>query len=296
MPQKNSIKSWLLAARPKTLPAAIVPVWVGSLPVLFGDGGFSWLLLFSTLFSCVCIQVATNFFNDAIDFDKGADTAKRLGPIRVTASGMLSRNTVLLAAVGFCVLAAIIAIPMIQVRGWPIVVVGAISLFLSYGYTGGPVPLAYRGLGELFVILFFGFVAVCGAHYVQTGIWPPSRLMWILALQSGLFSTVLIAINNFRDIDEDGSTGKRTLAVRFGKTFARVEITILTVVAIGLSLIVAREIDGNLLYLAPLLILAPIIISGVLRNDPGPIYNKFLALSGLQLIVYAIVMTLLFWR
>jgi len=298
MVETNSLKSWLLAARPKTLPAAIVPVWVGNLPVLFGDGDFSWLLLGCTLLSCICIQIATNFFNDAIDFKKGADTEKRLGPIRVTASGMLSQKMVLVAAMGFCLLAALISIPMIMERGPFIIVIGVISLFLAYGYTGGPVPLAYRGLGELFVILFFGFVAVVGSYWVQTGEWPVPLQVWLLALMTGLYSTVLIAINNLRDVAEDSGTGKRTLAVRFGKRFARIEIFLLVVTPAVIGFLMAfqtRNHFGEIGFVI-LLIVGQGIAKGVRKNEPGPIYNKYLALSGLMLIGFAVVITLFFWR
>ena len=127
------VSPWILAARPKTLPAAIVPVWVGSMPVLVdGDPlSGSWFLFWCTLLSCLCIQIATNLFNDAIDHVKGADTRKRLGPRRVTASGMLRPGTVLVGALGFCLLAALIALPMVLERGWPVVAIGVVSLFFA---------------------------------------------------------------------------------------------------------------------------------------------------------------------
>ena len=161
------MKNWILAARPKTLPAAIVPVWVGSAPLLIGKiGEFSWLIFASTLVGCLCIQVATNLFNDAIDAEKGADTEDRLGPKRATASGLLSRKAVMNVAFGFCALGAIAAIPLILKHGWVPIAIGGVSFLLAYSYTGGPFPLAYKGMGELFVILFFGVVAVFGTYYM----------------------------------------------------------------------------------------------------------------------------------
>ena len=197
---------------------------LGAMPLLIDDVPFSgsWFLFWCTLASCLCIQIATNLFNDAVDHRKGADTANRLGPRRVTASGMLSPRVVMTGALAFCLAATLIAIPLIREHGWVIVLIGAVSLFFAYGYTGGPFPLAYRGMGELFVILFFGFVAVSGSYYVQGGEWGGLEI-WTLGLQCGLYSSVLIAINNLRDIVEDKASGKRTLAVRFGKTFARAE-------------------------------------------------------------------------
>lgn len=288
------MKSWILAARPKTLPAAVVPVWVGSYALLPLDPQtqFSVLLFFSTLFSCLCIQVATNLFNDAIDFDKGADTEKRLGPRRVTATGMLSRKTVFAGALGFCLAASLFALPMILERGWPIVAIGAVSLLLAYGYTGGPVPLAYRGLGELFVIVFFGFIAVGGSWYVQTGTMPGG---WVLlsGLQIGLLSSVLIAINNLRDIEEDRSTHKRTLAVRFGMSFARVEIAAFAIAPLLFG-VVWQNAGFAAAFLLPLLLLpvAIFLAQRVFRSQPSMVYNRYLALSAVLLLAFSVLFTL----
>lgn len=288
-----TLSSWILAARPKTLPAAAVPVWVGAMPALMDRDAFtgSWLLFWCTLLSCLCIQIATNLFNDAIDHKKGADTAKRLGPRRVTASGMLSPGTVLMGALAFCLLAALIAIPMVLARGWPVVAIGLVSIFFAYGYTGGPFPLAYRGMGELFVILFFGFVAVSGSYFVQTGEWGGGEVLR-LGLQCGLYSCVLIAVNNLRDIEEDRGTGKRTLAVRFGEGFAKVEILLFCLVPVLLWNLFAIRSPLDLLFgLLPVPVGA-IIVLCVFRFRPGPVYNRILALGALQLILFAVAATL----
>src|SRR6188474_1936600 len=162
-------KALLLAARPKTLPAAVCPVVAGSALAWRLTHQFSWLLAVCTLLSTICIQVATNYFNDAEDAAKGADTAARLGPVRATASGLVSRRTMMMAGLAAVLAAALFSIPLLHACGWPILVIGIVSLLFSYGYTGGPWPLAYRGLGELFVMLFFGLVAVAGTVFVQTG-------------------------------------------------------------------------------------------------------------------------------
>ena len=220
-------KDWIDAARPKTLAAAVAPVLVGT-AVGFQLGGqwHPWLAA-CTLLSCMALQIATNWFNDAIDFVKGSDTAARLGPRRITASGVVTPRQVLIAACGALIVATALSVPLILARGWPIIAIGVPSLYFCYGYTGGPAPLAYRGLGELFVILFFGLVAVTGSAFVQSGQWHPEAL--IAGVQIGCLSTVLIAINNLRDVVEDTLSNKRTLAVRFGTTFARGEITALVV-------------------------------------------------------------------
>ena len=287
-----NLSPWLLATRPKTLPAAVVPVWVGSVPALFGGYSFSWLLFWATLLSCICIQIVTNLFNDAVDAKKGADTEARLGPKRVTASGLLSRKAVMLGALGFCVLAASFSIPLIQARGWVIILVGIVSLYLSYGYTGGPWPLAYKGLGELFVILFFGFGAVVGTLFIQTGMFDIPGV-WMLGLQCGLYSCVLIAINNLRDIDEDRKTGKRTMAVRLGKTFARWEITFFCGAPIFMGLVCWKwEVFLGAVFVHT--VFAALIIRGVWKNEPGTSYNKFLGLGAVQLIVFAAFLTLVY--
>jgi len=280
------IKPILLAARPKTLPAAVVPVWVGCVLSWKLSGTWNGWLAFFTLAGAVCIQIATNFFNDAIDATKGADTAKRLGPLRVTSSGLLSRDAVMKWAGLFLVLACACGVPLFQARGWPLLAIGVPSLFLSYGYTGGPWPLAYRGLGELFVILFFGFVAVCGTVFVQTGEWRQEALL--LGGQVGLLSAVLISINNLRDREEDATTGKRTLAVRLGPKFAISIIWLETKVAAlaGLGWMFYKHPEW-MMASAPVFGLGLRILWGIITTEPGPGYNRLLALAGVQLILFA---------
>ncbi|MDF1825757.1 MAG: 1,4-dihydroxy-2-naphthoate octaprenyltransferase [Verrucomicrobiales bacterium] len=283
------MKAWILAARPKTLPAAIVPVWVGSAPSLLGEhsGTGSWLLFWCTLGSCICIQIATNLFNDAIDHHKGADTGKRIGPTRVTSSGLLSSKMVMIGAIAFCLLAALISIPLVQARGWPVIVIGLVSLYFAYGYTGGPFPLAYRGMGELFVILFFGLVAVLGSAFIQTGE-AGGREMWILAVQCGFYSCVLIAINNLRDLTEDRETGKRTLAVRFGERFAKWEIAFFCLAPAIPGLVQFPDMKDLFVQPIPMLAFGLFLSVLIFRTPPGPVYNRFLALGALQLILFAI--------
>ncbi len=282
----SAIKSCLLAARPKTLPAAIVPVWLGCVLAWKLRGAFDPPLALATLLGALAIQIATNFFNDAIDAAKGADTQHRLGPLRVTASGMLRPRTVMVLATVFLLAAGGCGVVLYQVRGWPILAIGAPSLFLAYGYTGGPFPLAYRGMGEIFVVAFFGLVAVTGTVYIQTGDWPAAAVL--LGLQTGLLSAVLISINNFRDRQEDASTGKRTLAVRCGPRVAALVIRLEIVVAgfAGLAWI-AFGLAPLLLAGAPLVLLGRRILRGVATLPPGPAFNRLLALAGLQLLLFA---------
>jgi len=288
---------WLLAARPKTLGAAVAPVLAGSVLGWKLSGEFCIWLMLATLGSCGCLQIATNFFNDAVDGLKGSDTEKRLGPKRITASGLVSARAVLCAAGITLLLAVLLAAPLIWYRGWPIILIGVPSLWFCYGYTGGPMPLAYRGLGELFVILFFGLIAVTGSAFVQSGAWHFEAI--ILGLQIGLLSTVLIAINNLRDVEEDTLSNKRTLAVRFGKQFGRWEIWSLHVVTLLLGVYWWWAHDWRLvmaLSSVPVLIFGERINRGVFEKEPSAGYNKFLAMAGGNLMLFSMAWGYSVWR
>jgi 1,4-dihydroxy-2-naphthoate octaprenyltransferase len=281
-----ALKPILLAARPKTLPAAIVPVWAGCVLAWKLTGTLDAWLAFCTLGGALSIQIATNFFNDAIDHRKGADTAARLGPVRVTASGMLAPRLVMRWAFAFCLAAAAFGAVLAAARGWPVLAIGIPSLLLAYGYTGGPFPLAYRGLGEVFVLLFFGFIAVAGTVFIQTGAWPPHA--WLLGAQIGLLSAVLISINNLRDRAEDATTGKRTLAVRLGPRYALAVVYLEIKFAAFLGL---GWVFLGLPYLAiasaPVFLLGLRILWGLLSTPPGAATNRLLAMAGIQLLFFA---------
>ncbi len=285
-------KAWVLAARPKTLPAAVVPVWTGSLAGWIMSGVFSVPLLLATLGSCVCIQIATNFFNDAIDAGKGADTAERLGPVRATASGLLSARQVMTAAVVACGVAAALGLVLIGARGWPVLAIGTVSLVLAYAYTGGPYPLAYRGLGEVFVVAFFGLVATGGSYFIQTGEWP-GWFVVVLGLQVGFYSTVLLCINNLRDRQGDAAADKRTLAVRYGERFALIEIAVFALLPLAGNVLWWQG-TGRAGFLTPLLLapLSALIVRGVWRVKRGRELNRYLALSGVQLLAFGVLFTL----
>jgi 1,4-dihydroxy-2-naphthoate octaprenyltransferase len=211
---------WILAARPRTLGAAVVPVLAGT-ALAFAARSLDPLTTILILACAVLIQIATNYFNDAIDHAKGADSAARIGPTRVTSAGMLAPRTVMRGGAVCLAMAVLLSVPLVLHGGWPIVVIGLFSLFFAYAYTGGPFPLAYLGLGEIFVVLFFGIIAVAGTFYLNTLAWSWESVL--AGLQIGLHASVLLAVNNLRDIESDRAAGKRTLAARFGLTFARRE-------------------------------------------------------------------------
>ena len=277
--------AWILAARPKTLAAALAPVLAGGWLASVVAGSADWKLLGLALGSCLALQLATNLFNDAIDFQKGADDEHRSGPVRATQSGLLSIRQVLAGAGIFLLIAALLAIPLWSARGWPILAIGLPSLYLCFGYTGGPFPLAYLGLGEIFVILFFGLVAVTGSFFVAAGIWSVAAV--ILGFQIGSLSAVLIAVNNLRDIEGDARAGKRTLAVRFGPQFARIEIVALLVIPYLLGAFWATR-EFRFGCLLPLLAMPLAIALGqvVGRGASGAVLNRILALSALHLLLW----------
>lgn len=278
---------WIQAARPKTLGAAVAPVLAGTaLGWRLSGEWHPWLAL-SALLACMALQVATNWFNDALDAMKGADTEKRLGPRRITASGVVGAAAVMRAGALMLLVAVLLSLPLWWVRGWPIVAIGIPSLYFCFGYTGGPMPLAYRGLGELFVILFFGLVAVTGSAFIQSGIWHVEAV--VAGLQIGCLSTVLIAINNLRDREEDSGTGKRTLAVRWGERFARAEIVSLVLLPHVLG-IYWWSIGMNQLLWLPMLALLPglVVCLRILRGERGAGLNRLLAMSGGMLVLFSV--------
>lgn len=300
----NKLLAVLLAARPKTLPAGLVPVWLGVMIVwkfqrAYPDTGWNlnvhWAVL--TLISALCLQIACNFFNDAIDFRKKADTARRQGPERMTAGGKLPAGVVAFIGVLFLIGACAAAWPLIAVRGWPLLAIGIPSLYFAYGYTGGPWPLAYKGLGEAFVILFFGVVAVMGTVFVQIG-WQPGfwdiyTVALMVGIQCGMLSSVLIEINNIRDRKEDAETGKRTLAVRLGDARAR-GLAMAFIVATYLTLPqVSRLLPGLVLnvYWLPLLLLAGFLILKINKTPADKRMNRVLGLAALHLVLYAATLT-----
>ena len=228
VPAAGSARAWVLAARPKTLAAAVVPVVVGT-AVAVATGGAEAVPALSALLGALAIQVGTNFANDVFDAEKGADTDARVGPTRAVQAGLLSAGQMragMAAAFGVAVVAGL---HLVAVAGWPIVAVGLASIASGILYTGGPRPLGYLGLGDVFVFVFFGLVAVAGTAFVQTGGVAPLALA--AAVPVGALSTAILAVNNVRDAATDVLAGKRTLPVRFGVGFGVGEYAFLLVAA-----------------------------------------------------------------
>jgi len=224
MSSLSPLQVWTLAARPKTLPAAAAPVIAGS-AVAFYEGVFRPGPALAALLGALLIQIGANFANDVFDYQKGADTRERLGPVRVTQAGLLPPERVMLGMWAVFGLATLIGVYLVIVAGWPVVLIGLFSILAGIAYTGGPYPLGYHGLGDVFVFVFFGLVAVAGTYFVQAGAVSPLAV-WA-SIPIGLLATAILVVNNLRDIETDARAGKRTLAVRLGKRGAQWEYALL---------------------------------------------------------------------
>lgn len=216
--------AWKTAARVHTLPAAVVPVLVGS-GLAYGEGVFRWDAFIWALIGAVAIQVAANFANDASDARRGVDTADRLGPPRMVALGVITSRQMWVATWLAIGVAAVAGVFLTIIAGWIVLVIGVSSVVAMLGYVGGPAPYGYRGFGEVFVFVFFGLVATVGSRYVHDQSAPLSA--WLLAIPVGLLVTAILVVNNYRDIETDGVTGKRTLAVIMGRERTRTFFAIL---------------------------------------------------------------------
>ena len=275
----NYLAAWLEAARPATLPAAVVPVIVGTAAA----SGHGTLRPWSFLAAFVCallIQIGTNFANDLFDFQKGADTADRIGPRRISQSGLVVVGQVAGATYVTFGLAAIVGLYLVAMSGWPILLVGVLSILSGVAYTGGPWPLGYHGLGDVFVFAFFGFVAVVGSAYVQVN--SISLLAVAAAIPVGCLVTAILVVNNLRDVDTDRQAGKRTLAVRIGRAATRRQYAalLMTPYLIPLGLWWAGWLGGPFWLPWLSLPLAVSLIQTVGRENDGPSLNRALKRTG----------------
>jgi len=283
------LRIWLMAARPRTLPAAIAPVLVGTAAAIEEAGELARVGAFiAALIGSIFIQIGTNLANDYSDAKRGADTVDRLGPVRVTAAGLVAPRSVLIAtwlAFGIAVAAGIY---LATVAGWVIIAVGAASIAAGVLYTGGPRPYGYAGLGELFVFLFFGLVAVNGSYYVQL-----EQLDWLpfgLSVAVGCLATAILVVNNIRDIETDRRADKRTLAVRLGRQRTR-NLYVGLVVAAYAALLGTVTSHGGAWWGLLGLLSAPLALRparAVLTRTDGPALNGALAGTGALLGVFSL--------
>lgn len=287
----RSLSSWILAIRPRTLPASIAPVMIAT-ALAFEDGVGHFPSALIALGVALLLQIATNLANDYGDFLKGADTPERLGPVRVTQAGLVSPEVIKWAAVFAFFAVALLACPLISRAGLPALIIAVTAIISGILYTAGPWPLAYLGLGEIFVLIFFGPVAVAGTYFVQSYEWNPAVL--VAGLGPGFLSVAILAVNNLRDIESDTKANKRTLAVRLGRSFARCEYLffILAAAAVPVAVHFITETKYLILLTSLVVFLAIPLVHEVMTTTDGPRLNKVLSKTGLLLFIYALVFSL----
>lgn len=280
----NRIQIWTLATRPKTLVASISPVLIGSI-LGIGEGFFNFRLFLFTLATALGIQITTNLANDYFDFLKGADTQERKGFMRVTQAGLVEPSAMKRATLFAVFSTALCGAYLICIGGIPIAGLLLLSLVLAIAYTGGPFPLAYLGLGEVFVLLFFGPVAVLGTYYLQTG-----SLSWdagLAGLSPGAISTAILIVNNIRDIEEDRRAEKKTLIVRFGKLFGKWEFIALLAMAFFPPFYFCSEHPFSLLALLALIPAFPLAYA-IFNYSESRELNPLFAKTGQLLWLYTL--------
>lgn len=275
---------WWLAARPKTLPASIAPILVGSAVAWFEDG-FHALTALMALITALLLQIAANFANDVLDFRRGADTAERVGPLRVTSSGLITERQMIVATAATLALSVVTGLYLVYRGGWPFLLIGIFAIICAVAYTGGPFPLAYLGLGEVFVFLFFGLFAVTGTAYLQTH--EITALSLLAAIPAGAMGTGILIVNNLRDIRQDAVAGKRTVAVLIGPDRTRIEY--LAMLAATIILPFVLWIGGWLNAWALLTVLSwPLFLSLAKQvyHRTGPALNATLGATGRTSLVF----------
>lgn len=286
-------KYWIEAARLNTLPASLTPVIIAS-AIAHYVNGFQFLVFLYCLAFAVLSQIGSNYANDYLDSQKGADTKERTGPRRLVSSGILSEKAMRVASVLAFASAFLIGLNLIEYAGYGLLIIGLTSIFFAWGYTGGPYPLAYNALGDVFVILFFGLIAVCGTYYVHT-----LTLNWLIilnALACGFFTNNLLIINNVRDYEEDKLNAKRTTVVLFGKPFGQRIIAISCLFATATCLI-----NASVTYsLLPLLGIIPPFIcwaqtKNILKLESKESMYLLLKNTGLNVFLYGILVSLGFF-
>ncbi|MFA6961680.1 MAG: 1,4-dihydroxy-2-naphthoate polyprenyltransferase [Opitutaceae bacterium] len=292
----SALSIWIGASRPRTLPAAVAPVLAAS-ALAWRDGDFDLWPALACLVFALLIQIGTNFANDYYDFVKGADTAERVGPRRAVAAGLVSPSTMKRVMLGVFATAFAVGLTLLGFGGWPLLVIGVASIVCGIAYTGGPYPLGYNGLGDVFVFIFFGLVAVGATYFVQTGVLTPES--WLIGTGIGALAANILVVNNYRDVETDAKAGKRTLVVRFGRTFARVQFVAAHVVAVAVLLLVGAG-DWNPVFVAvatAVCVLAGWIQTRRLAKATTPAeLIRLLGATGMYLAVYALVLSVgLIW-
>jgi 1,4-dihydroxy-2-naphthoate octaprenyltransferase len=287
----SALRVWTLAVRPKTLWAAVAPVIVGS-ALAFRDHLLHWPTALAALAGALLLQVAANFANDLHDFEHGTDTIERIGPLRVTQAGYVRPKEMRIALGIVIALSVFPGLFLIMRGGWPVLAIGLAGIVAAILYTGGGVAYGYRGLGEVFVFLFFGLAAVAGTYFVQALTLHPLAI-W-LSVPMGCLAVAILAVNNLRDIETDRRAGKRTLAVRLGRSGGRAEYLLMLLIAFAVPIVLA--VNSNSIWGAPLasagMLGAIPIIRTILRCRDGEALNEALARTARLQLVYAILLSI----
>ncbi len=250
--KKSKYKIWLSAARPQTLAAAFVPILVGG-ALAWNHQLFRWDTTLVALICAFLIQIGTNFANDYYDFIKGADSKDRIGFTRATSAGLVSPEAMFKATIFTMVLAFLSGLYLVWIGGWVILGIGLLSILFGILYTGGPYPLGYNGLGDLFVFIFFGIVAVAGTYYVNALEWSIRSL--VVSIPVGALCVNILVVNNLRDVAQDRISGKRTLGVLLGENALKWEYTLLSFTAFIVPVFIYYSFESSMIILAPLIII-----------------------------------------
>ena len=285
--RNDRLHAWILASRPRTLPASVAPVIVGT-ALAIQAGMFVPLAALVALLCALLIQIGSNFANDLGDFRRGTDEIGRVGPTRVTTAGLLTPGQVKTGMLVVFGLAGLGGIYLIALGGWPILVVGFLSIVAAIAYTSGPLPFGYYGLGDLGTFVFFGLVAVAGTYYVQAHAATPA--VWLGAVAMGCLVTAILVVNNIRDADSDRQAGKRTMAVLLGRRGARIEYVVMLVIAYAVPFILWLGLGMRPWVLLPLLTL-PLAVrqTRAVFTVLGPALNRTLAGTAQLAVIYALV-------
>lgn len=287
----GKIKTWILAGRPKTLPASILPVLMGT-AMAYSNGVHHFLSAFLALLAALLIQIGTNLVNDYADFKKGTDDEDRIGPMRVTQAGLVT-PVQMRWAIGIIFSAAVlVSLYLVYRGGWPIIIIGIFCILSGIFYTAGPYPLGYLGLGDIFVLIFFGPVALAGTYYVQA-----LTIDWVIIFAGfgpGFLSVAILTVNNLRDIEGDRKAGKKTLAVRFGRNFAVNEyfysLLLACFIPVFILITTRRYSLATLAVLTLFFSTKP--LKTVFSKTDGPSLNNALADTGKLLLIYGILFSI----
>ena len=284
---RTAFSVWLRASRPQTLPASVVPVLIGA-SLAWSHGLFRWDTTIVALICALLIQIGTNFANDYYDFVKGSDRPDRIGFERATAAGLVTPATMLNATWITMGIAFLTGLYLVWVGGWVILLLGMLSLLFGVLYTGGPYPLGYNGLGDIFVFIFFGFAAVMGTYYINA-LQLHAHSFWA-SIPAGALCVNILVVNNLRDIEQDRISGKRTLGVFFGENALKLEYTLLALAAFIVPILLFSRFNFSPWILLPLLsIPAAVILTKKVwihnhKRDLNPVLERtaqFMILYGL---------------